>query len=334
MSEKEIHFIDPLISSQFVVNAAKHVSIKDQGIQRLAQMLKSEIETKRYSTSVWKEHPLHPKVADQTTIDWIFVVDSLNFSFWANTDQDYTIEGHTGYWALCAAINRAIKKGIPITDPQFYSQVSEPEFREIFSTDNGIEIPLLLKRLEVLRESGRVLIEKFGSSFLNCIQESDSKATNLLKLIVNNFSSFRDQTIYRGQRVSFYKRAQILIADIWAAFEGNGFADFQDIDELTMFADYRVPQVLVYFDAIEYSQQLNDILKDENHLFKSGDEYEVEIRAASIVAVHRITQLIKTMNNSSINSVIIDFYLWDYRRENSQPIDEKTPFHRVRDIFY
>ena len=39
--------------------------------------------------------------------------------------------------------------------------------------------------------------------------------------------------------VAFYKRAQILIADIWACFEGQGLGYFYDINYLTMFADYR-----------------------------------------------------------------------------------------------
>ena len=39
--------------------------------------------------------------------------------------------------------------------------------------------------------------------------------------------------------VKFYKRAQILIADLWACFEGKGYGQFHDIDTLTMFADYR-----------------------------------------------------------------------------------------------
>jgi hypothetical protein len=39
--------------------------------------------------------------------------------------------------------------------------------------------------------------------------------------------------------VCLYKRAQILVADIWACFEGQGYGEFNDIDEITMFADYR-----------------------------------------------------------------------------------------------
>ena len=33
-----------------------------------------------------------------------------------------------------------------------------------------------------------------------------------------------------------YKRAQILVADLWACFEGKGYGYFEDIDKITMFA--------------------------------------------------------------------------------------------------
>jgi hypothetical protein len=39
--------------------------------------------------------------------------------------------------------------------------------------------------------------------------------------------------------VSLHKRAQILIGDIWACFQGEGLGAFDDIDTITMFADYR-----------------------------------------------------------------------------------------------
>ncbi len=39
--------------------------------------------------------------------------------------------------------------------------------------------------------------------------------------------------------VAIYKRAQILIADVWACCGGVGYGEFTDIDTVTMFADYR-----------------------------------------------------------------------------------------------
>ena len=54
---------------------------------------------------------------------------------------------------------------------------------------------------------------------------------------------------HKGRLVHFYKRAQILVADLWAAFgcqtaDNGHFASFVDVGKLTMFADYRVPQIL------------------------------------------------------------------------------------------
>ena len=56
--------------------------------------------------------------------------------------------------------------------------------------------------------------------------------------------------------MKIYKRVQILVADIWACFEGKGIGEFTDIDSITMFADYRVPQILVHLGAMRYSDKL------------------------------------------------------------------------------
>lgn len=100
----------------------------------------------------------------------------------------------------------------------------------------------------------------------------------------------------RGQEVWLLKRAQILVGDIWGAFQvnccahhwtciplwsllpwpscrpssksgcrahcvpftmqGQGVGGFHDIGALTMFADYRVPVVLRQMGILKYSQDL------------------------------------------------------------------------------
>ena len=101
--------------------------------------------------------------------------------------------------------------------------------------------------------------------------------------------TFRDIAEYNGKQVAIYKRAQILIADIWACFEGQGYGKFQDIDTITMFADYLIPQALFYFGAIEYSKELREYL-EKDHLMKPGDRYEFEIRGCSIWATELISK--------------------------------------------
>lgn len=67
--------------------------------------------------------------------------------------------------------------------------------------------------------------------------------------------------ITQGQAISFYKRAQILVADFWGIMEARGEGNIPNLDYLTMFADYRVPQALVYLKALKYSSTLMEALK-------------------------------------------------------------------------
>ena len=79
-------------------------------------------------------------------------------------------------------------------------------------------------------------------------------------MITSHFPGFRDASVYKGKLVHFYKRAQIFVADIWGAY--NKPTDlshpfyFNDIDKVTMFADYRIPQILYHCKVMQYSEEL------------------------------------------------------------------------------
>ena len=112
---------------------------------------------------------------------------------------------------------------------------------------------------------------------------------------------------------------------------------FYDIESLTMFADYRVPQSLQHYGALQYSDQLLQCLAADTCL-EPGHVWEQEIRGCSIEAVQRITrrvlqELEEKKVEATVNSILIDQYLWGYRREHAE-IMKKIPYHKVRSIFY
>lgn len=74
--------------------------------------------------------------------------------------------------------------------------------------------------------------------------------------MTSNFPNFQDHQIYEGHQIHFYKRAQILIAGLWGKYEGKGLGEFFDVDQVTMFADYRVPQLLNEYKIMEYTKEL------------------------------------------------------------------------------
>jgi len=63
--------------------------------------------------------------------------------------------------------------------------------------------------------------------------------------------------------------------------------NFTGKEDLTMFADYRVPQILRHLGIFQYSAELADAIDSEKELPYSS-KWEVEIRAATVLAVETI----------------------------------------------
>lgn len=73
-------------------------------------------------------------------------------------------------------------------------------------------------------------------SVVTLIQKADRSAGKLVNLLAKHFPCFRDEGRFEGRKVRFLKRAQIFVADLWAAFNGTGYGEFDDINHITMFA--------------------------------------------------------------------------------------------------
>jgi len=333
--------LSPRQSGEFIAKHSKHVTVLHDNIPDAAQIIYERMKKGNYSKSTWKSWPLHPKELTRETVDWIFVIDSLNFSFWLPGDKQFQLEYegkvYEDYEALCAAINRALKEGIQITTPSYYKDVSLDTLKHIFRSSNHTTLPLLEERTKILNENGTILNNKYNNSFSNLISLCDNEIVKAIQLIEGNFPTFCDFGSYSNQAVSFSKRVQILLADIWACFEGDTFGSFKDVNTLTMFPDYRVPQTLLAINVMEYSTTLMNKLKTGIELDHNSDQ-EMEIRGCSIHVVELLQQKIKSLAEIDIklvdiNSVIVDFYLWDYATQSAELMTQ-YPEHRTRSIFY
>jgi len=116
------------------------------------------------------------------------------------------------------------------------------------------------------------------------VESAEKSALNLVGLLVENLPSFRDVAEYHGQKIYFYKRAQIFVADLHAAFAGKDWGNFKDIDTLTAFADYKLPQVLRHVGIVQYSPSMEHKV-DQGIFLDAGSPEEIEIRANTIWAL-------------------------------------------------
>ncbi|KAL5283359.1 C9orf64 family protein [Megaselia abdita] len=340
---RKMPVLNPRESGEFIVQNASSIIVHNEGIEVLAKEIFISIKSGKLRSENFSQNNegLHPDSKDPKAIEWIFLLDTLNFCFWTpgKTDTKWKIDGHTGYFGLCAAITRAMRNGLDITNSEVYSKMTEDEIQAILKSDDGVtKCPLIKERFECLQQVGKKLISKYDGKFENCVKSSSNSAVKLLELIVTEFPCFADEAEFKGKRVSLYKRAQILIGDLWACFQGKDLGFFEDIDKITMFPDYRVPQVLVHFKSLEYSDELMKVLKNDT-ILENGEPMEVEIRGASIYIVEQVKKQIyellekDNLPRSKVNSILIDHFLWDYRREHAKEL-EYIPFHKTFSVYY
>jgi hypothetical protein len=66
---------------------------------------------------------------------------------------------------------------------------------------------------------------------------------------------------------------------VWACYDGTGYGEFHDIDKITMFADYRVPQILNSMGCLYYSPKLVSMIA-RRQTVESGSYLELQLRGA------------------------------------------------------
>ncbi|GCE03243.1 queuosine 5'-phosphate N-glycosylase/hydrolase [Dictyobacter aurantiacus] len=320
-----------LTSIRAVVDQARNVRINLEQVEQLGKYwLQEEAQGQTPLMPLWDER-YHFSDGTARTVNWLLLLDALNFCFWAEKDQprwtiDYQGQTLNGYWAEAAALKRAVEEGLPLWDAEYLRSISEQTVAHIFRGSGTI--PLFEQRVQNAREVGHVLLERYGGQFTNAIEQTAHDAIQLVLLLERDFPSFRDVAVYRGQPVRFLKRAQITIADINGSFHGQGWGNFTRQDQLTIFADYKLPQVLREYNVLEYDVHLARRV-DAKELIQSGSEEEIEIRACTIWSCELLRQSLQRQGHV-ITAAEIDMRLWLL----GQSSEEMRPYHRTRTMYY
>jgi len=268
----------------------------------------------------------------EETAFYLLVLDSINFCFWAPSGKirwqiEHQPDKLSGYFGLAVALKQAAESGVPITKADYLSRLTIDQLAMILRGKG--ELPLMKERLENLRELGHVLQAEFGGEALKLVEAAKGSAVTLVRLLAAKLRSFRDVAEFEGHEVFLYKRGQLFAADLYGAFDGKGWGHFHDIDKLTAFADYKLPQVLRHVGIFNYAPSLAGRVDQEIHL-EPGSPEEVEIRANTIWAVELIRRELRRVGNK-LRAFEVDWILWNLGQ--NEDFREK-PYHRTRTIYY
>ncbi len=269
------------------------------------------------------------------TLYYVLVLDALNFCFWGLPGQKrwcITYEGreYNGYWALALVLKDAFLHEVPLWEPRYLASIGEDELHAILHRNgNGVTIPLFHQRRNHLNEVGEVLLRDYGGDYCAYVKAFNGDAVAFVNAVVRDFSSFRDEARYENRLVRFYKRAQILVSDTAATCHGKDRGSFKNLDDLTAFADYKIPQVLRRLGILVYSERLARLV-DSRVILEPGSSEEVEIRASTVCAIDSLRRELEK-NGRKCRAVEVDWLLWQMGQEPS-PAD--LPYHLTRTVYY
>jgi len=311
--------INVLETTKAVTDNSSLVKISAESIKRLVASVKPEdLEISELNLFAYKW-------LFETALRLVMVFNSINYCFWAKKDEPkWTVEigdkKLDGAIALFRCLEEEVKRNPNFLNSDELTNLSEEHLGEILK-GNTI-IPLFQERLECLREMGK-------TDLLKVFYESENDAIKLADLMILNFPKYNDVSEFEGKEATFYKRAQLNSKMISDLLVGSGKEELHNLDKLTAFADYKIPQILRRFGVLEYTLKLANKV-DNFELVEPNSKEEVEIRANVIWAVELLKQELKKKYDF-VTSSHVDSMLW--LMSQTKTSDEK-PYHRTLTTAY
>ncbi|MEE8435955.1 MAG: queuosine salvage family protein [bacterium] len=324
-----------LTSTAPVVRQAAHVSLDPEAVLRFVA------NHPRTALSALPEEALHCTfLPPLRRLNYLLALEALNFCFWDDPPRwEVAWAGgrHDGYWALAAALRRAIRDdALPLWDAHWLAGLGIEGARRLLRGE-GRTIPLLEARVAHLNEAGRVLLERWEGQFANLVAECAGDAPRLALAIAEEFPSFRDEAQWRGRSVRFHKRAQICVADLARLMPDHPLGKIDGLERLTAFADYKVPQVLRAHGMLRLSAELAARV-DAGEEIPAGSEAEIELRAATVWGCEWLARAynaapdspITAAGEGPITAAQVDGLLWAAGQDKTG----LPPYHRTRTVYY
>lgn len=257
---------------------------------------------KDYDISIprWDFDPrFHPQTDDfEDVCLFNLIFNSINYCYFDQDARKFQDGDLSSSSLVCA---RLTERWDEIKDSYFLSQVDENYLlTELFRAERPIS--LVKERTVALRELGTFMNINHDFTFMKLFQKYKNSAYFVSQYLPVMLPSWRDP---------FFKRSQLFVGMTYGRFQDWSECPIaeESLSDLTIFADYKIPQTLIAMGVIEPRPQLLTRLHRMEFL-ASGSQQELELRAASVVASDMITENLKSLIDESVNSLNTDFLLW------------------------
>jgi len=311
-------------STKKVIANAEFIKMDLNNLYKLANSLNAKEIKKFYKY----EGDFYFKGKNEELLNYIFTLNAINFGSGLSSTWENKRKYKNSSFKSVALSLRKLAQSKVVLDANFAKNVTEEKVAEIIKLNANFELVKMFTKS--LNELGKFIHERYGS-YSNLINsfKPKTRANDLVMLLYKNLSCYRDVYRFNNFDVYFLKRAQILVNDLYLAFDGKGYGEIEDVNKLTMFADnllphfFRINEILIYNNSL--LQKINNGV-----LIKKGSKEEIEIRAFAVQVVEKLKELLNK-KSSNLISAEIDWYIWEKAHDEKY---KKIPRHKTKTFFY
>lgn len=280
----------------------RHVTIHLSRVSEVVRILHEE--SFQLEVPKWNHPPYLLTQVPSEMADYLLVLNSVNYAFFDTQMKEAWKQGPDSGSTLAAS--RLSAHWNSITETGFLPHLSSNFLlNTLFSGEK--KIVLLKERGLALREAGEFLDKSGG--LLSWISSQETRnAYELAMLLEKELPSWRDP---------YHKRSQLLFGMLVGWFQGRADLPFDaaSVDQLTVFADYRVPQTLRAVGILEIDPRWSSLI-DSGAPLRRGSRIETELRAASILAGDELIRELNLQGSwGRVTALEVDFLLWSLGRK-------------------
>ena len=305
------------LSNQMMRNP-RYVKMVPERAETIAELTKDFV----FELPTWDFPPFYPQTDDfEEMCLYYLVFNSINYCYFDEYDNKFQ-DGKNRSSTLAGL--RITENWEQMKDPQFLAHVDETYLLgELFEAESPIS--LVKERVNAFREIGDFMLVNTDFTFRKMFAKHYNNAYFVSQMLPTYFPTWRDP---------FFKRAQLFVGMVQGKFQHFDVG----LEDLTVFADYRVPQTLHSMGMIRYGKSL---LRDvaSKKLITYGSRQELEIRAATVVGTDMLTAELNEYHDGTLNALHADYFLWSaMRKRDSLPFGVMSsmdiPHHRTMTTDY
>lgn len=288
-----------------ILSSAEHVKVEQEPAEQVAQILRKVA----LSIPRWDFAPFYPQLDSFEEMCLFYLVfNAINYCYFDQDRERFRDGNLTGSSLACTRLTEAWDD---IKNPVFLANMDENYLlSELFRAE--CPISLVKERTESLREVGRFLNENVDFTFEKLFKKYKRNAYYVSQALPTHLPTWRDP---------FFKRAQLFVGMVYGRFQDSEDLPIAEhsLSDLTVFADYRLPESLIRMGILRPSASLRDSLH-EREFIGSGSRRELELRAATIIGADALTEALNKYSEfeGSVNSLHTDFLLWSTTRRRDE----------------